>query len=518
MVRPGARRAASMSNGASRTSGQDDLTGFLVQLLERSGPRLLLLHGPAGAGKSSLLHALASRLSTPWVYTLYLQPAVEASEADARPKIGGATTILWMNPRRGAEGAAPAPPMARGHLPNGVEDLPPEFIEEVGRLQATPSATTLVDSWDRDSERFVRDLAPGPSAILTADIPASGFAGLQSTLLSLRVNAVLAVVPELAAPLQSLADSVVELREESKDGARLRVAHITKLRGASQGPRDQLYTLVDGYFRCFPDLPKGFLPPPATPDPDPAGDPVSSLWPGSADFARAFGRLRFGGFTGLSISAGVTEAFATAIAQPIAAHVIRSHGRVVWAPPPALRPSRVLALLKEGVPPDWLRERLRIVSPLGVEPGLGDLGEVVLPLRRELGTGGDLRTATAPGVGPVFPDAYHFLQRAPDGAPALYILSVEGLKASAAVVGLPLNPSTLPAVLASYTKLPRFHGFGYGQIDDPLSTALLPAVDSHLDLRMQYGRAVLTGQRPRTTTYVLDWPGSERRYQLVPCS
>ena len=120
-------------------------------------------------------------------------------------------------------------------------------------------------------------------------------------------------------------------------------------------------------------------------------------------------------------------------------------------------------------------------------------------------------------MGPIFPEAHRFLRSAPEPSPALYVISVEGLKAAAAAAGAPLNPATLPAVLAAYARLPRFHALGYGQADDPISVALISMFTTSLRLEVLCGRPVLHGLRPRTPAYVLDWPGPDGRYTLTPC-
>ena len=501
--------------------GESDVVGWIAEYLQRTGPRFVVLAGPAGAGKSSLLRALFPRLSGEAIFLIYQQPTVTGPDGQSRPQVGGATTLLLADPHR--ETMSPPPrseaPLLAGLVAGERREeyaIPPPFRAAIERMTQNGGGCMLLDSWDRDSERFVRGLVPDPSGLTTFSLPSTEFGTLQSAILGMKNNVVLAVIPELAASLQSLADAVINLREETRNGARVRLVSVPKSRGSGIESRDHLYTLEQGRFRSLADLPAGFSPPSADPDPDP--EPTAgTLWPGSAAFADAFGRLKHGAMTALTLSPDVSDPLATAIVQPLVVHALRAADRVVWMPAPALRPSKAIALVRERVPVDWVRERLRVISASGDDPGLGELAGVVLPLRRAVGTGGDLRAATSPGVGPIFPDAHKFLRMTPEASSALYVMSIEGLKASAAAAGVALNVATLPVVLAAYARLPRFHGFGYGQANDPVAAALLPVTTTTVHLQVVCGRPVLHGERPRTPAFAMDWPTPDGRYTLLPC-
>lgn len=510
------------SERRSLRDGESDMVGWVADYLGRAGPRFVVLYGPVGAGKSSFLRALFPRLSGETAFLLYQQPTGTGSDGRTRLQVGGATTLLLADPH-----PAPAAPPERTEMPmlaglvaegggSSGYDVPPVFRRVIERMARAGGGCLVLDSWDRDSERYVRGMVSDPTAISTFSLPAQEFGALQSAVLGMKNNVVLAVVPELAGALQSLADVLVELKEEDRHGARVRVISVPKSRGSGVESRDHLYTLEAGQFRTLSDLPPSFTPPVAEPDADPELT-AGTIWPGSTAFAGAFGRLKHGGLTAITLAAEASDPLATAIVQPLVAHTLRVGGRVVWMPAPSVRPSKVIGLLRDQVPREWIRERLRIVSASADDPALGDLATVILPLRRELGAGGDVRAATAPGVGPIFPEAHKFLRTTPESSPALYVLSMEGLKASAAVVGVTLNAATLPVVLASYARLPRFHGFGYGRGDDPLVAALLPMVTTQLHLQVICGRPVLHGERPRTSAFVMDWTGEGGRYGLLPC-
>jgi len=502
-----------MPSDAGRSA--PDVVQLLAAYLTTNAPRFLVISGEVGAGKSTLVRALYDALPGPKIVTLYQQPMAATEAGTMRPQLGAATSILLLDPQVG-DPDSPAALAAQAHQrPPGLS-VPEPLTRAVARLEARGGGTAVVDSWDRDTEGWLRGLTKRPEGLPSFPLPAAEFAALQSTLIGLRIGLVLALIPALATPIHSLADAVVELRREDHGGDFVRIVSVPKLRGSAAGRHDLLYTLEGGVFRSFPDLPVGFVPPVGAPEPDPAAS-EPGLWPGNAEFAAAFGRLRSGGLTALAQTPDCPDALAPTLTFPVVAHTLRAGGRVIWMPSPSVRPSRIVGLLKEQVPVDFLRERLRIVSPATEDPGIGDLRSVVLPLRRDGAAEGDLRGGNAPGVGPIFPDAYRFLRGTPEGSPSVYAMSLDGLKASAAAAGVALNPVTLPAVLAAYARLPRFHGFGYGRADDPLAGALLTMVTTYLHLRVQCGRHVVQGLRPRTGAYVLDWPSDSGRFSLVPC-
>lgn len=510
-----------MSERSPPEPGRTDLLPFLLGYL-RSGPsRFVLVSGSVGAGKSSLLRALYAALPTERVYLLYQQPNVRGLSAPGgRPPEAEAPTRLLLVGRLGEGSSAAREPSPFATGPAGTDDsaLPtPPALSHALEAMSADGGTVFVDSWDRDSERFLRSLADETHQVTSLTLPPAEFGQIQGALLGMKVNLVLSVVPEMAEGLHSLADALIQLKEQERGGTRFRVVHVSKFRGASMEAREFLYSLDGGVFRPFPDLPRGFVPPTTPLDPDPEPD-APTIWPGSATFAAAFGRLRPGAFSAVTIAPDTPDTLLPPIVRPLAAQALSVGGRVVWMPSPSVRPSRVLTALQGEIPSDWLRERLRIVSASGDDPGLGELRSIVLPLRREMGARGDVRAANAPGVGPIFPDAHRFLGMAPPGAPAVYLLSLEGLKAAVAAAGLGLNATTLPAVLAAYGRIPRFHGFGYGRADDPLVPELLPLMDTIIHLQVACGRPVLSSLRPRSSSFVMDWPGNDGRYALIPTS
>jgi len=298
------------------------------------------------------------------------------------------------------------------------------------------------------------------------------------------------------------------------EGFRLRVVSVPKLRRSPTPETRYLYSLREGVFYCPPQFAPGFRPPigPPPPDPDPS---EAGLFPGSVAFAGAFGRLRPHGMTGLEVAPRFPSSLTEVFLYPLVAHTLSVGGRVVWIPSASSGPPAVVAALTRFLPPDFLRERLRVLAPGPGEAALGELRAVVLPVRRESGEVREASGSGGAGVGPFFPEAHHFLRSTPEGRPSLYVISLDGLSALASIAGIPLNAETFPLIVGAYLRLPRFHGFGFGRSDDPLTRVMAAAVDTHLRVEERYGRTVLFGIRPRTNPYILDWGDDAGRYSLV---
>ncbi|MCI4358744.1 MAG: ATP-binding protein [Thermoplasmata archaeon] len=479
---------------------------------------MLLITGRPGSGKTSLLTALAQVVQGPRLFVAY-RPE-EASSPDSGDSMASKPSIslLLVDPEPGEPGAVnpgetvltdlgPAAPV----LPSTAGPTPPEILAAIRKMVAQGGGTLFVDSWDRSTEQAFIE---GHDQARVQQLQGS-LGGMREWLSSIPVHAAIALLEDPDPQLQSLADAVVHLGWEEEEGGRLRVASVPKLKGRPLADSRFLFTLVGGRFQC-PPLPRpGFRAPVGPPDPDPELG-AASLWPGSAAFARAFGRLATHSLTGFELAPEMPHRVVEALAFPFAAHVLRSGGRVLWIPSPQSPPSTLLGELSRFVPPDWVRERLRILSAAGSDKALTDLREVVLPIRMSATEGKEPRPATAAPVGPAFPEAHRFLRDTGEGKPSLFLLSFDGLLAVASVGGLTYRPSEFPLIMGAYVRLPNFHGVGFGRSDEPLTVAALPSTDTHLKLRLRHGQIVLFGARPKTNAHLLYWTDPEGRYSLLP--
>jgi len=496
-----------------------DFLAHLEEFLRAPPPETLLILGPAGSGKSTLLRTLITRLRPPGVFLAYrvnqTPPELHRSTEPDVPSV----SLLLVDPNVG-EGSAPkgpaeAPSHLMGFAPTAAqtrEELPPPLMEAIVRLASQGGGYVVVDTWDAASEREFRTRAGDGAAVHLVSASAQF---MRAQFGRLPVRAILAQTGESDPSLLSESDGVIDLGWEEEQGFRIRVLNILKLRHTPAPESRYLYSLDGGHFYCPPQFAPGFRPPVGPPDADPTPD-EPSLFPGSTAFAEAFGRLSYRGLTAIEVPNRFTAPVGDVFLYPLVAHTISVGGRVVWVPSAGSGAAQIVHQLERFVPPDFLRDRLRVLSAGGEERGLGDLRSVVMPVRREASEGGELRAAIAPAVAPLFPDAYRFLLAAPEGRPSLYVIFLDGIAALASVAEIPMKVETYPLVVSSYMRIPRFHGFGFGRADDPITQALLRQVDTHLRVSEKYGRTLLFGMRPRTNPYILDWTDDSGRYSLVP--
>jgi hypothetical protein len=496
-----------------------DFLSHLGAFLDGPPPLSLLVTGGPGTGKSTLLRTLIPRLKGPGFFVAYKTDHAGSDPDLLRPSGGPLVSLLFVGP------SGEGPPDRRGgvtetdrlvsfapaNLPEG-EELPRPIVDAVARLAAAGGGFAVCDSWDAASEAEFRR-AGGPSA--TVEVLSSSVAFMRGTFGEVPVRSVIAASFEPDPEMLSAADGIVRLEWEEVAGFRLRVVSILKLRRTPAPETRYLYTLDGGVFRCPPQFPRGFRPPVGPPDPDPEPD-EESLFPGSVAFADAFGRLRYQGLTGIDVPPRFPSAVADVFLYPLAAHTIASGGRVVWIPSPMSGPLQVATQLSRFVRPDFLRDRLRVLSAAGRETGLGDLAPVALSIRRERSEEPGARPGPPAAGAPLFPHAYRFLQETPEHHAALFVLYLDGLRALGAVGGFAVEPRTLPMIVGTYARLPRFHGFGFARADDPLEEPLAEGVDIQVHVEERYGRTVLFGTRPRTHPFILDWPEAGGRYALIP--
>jgi hypothetical protein len=514
---PEAPSRASADAAASRAGF--DLLPHLAKFLGEPPPLTLLITGASGTGKSILLRTLLAQLPGPRAYVAYRANAGGSAGEQASPDGRPALSLLLVDPGAArheepdpAAGEPTPPPSASPATPPEGEALPPLLAETVSRLATNGGGYLVVDSWDPTSEQEFRSHAAGPESIHELSAPV---ALLLERFRRLPLRVILVVSPATDLGLVSTADGTVELGWEEVEGFRLRVVSIPKLRSTPPPESRYLYALDGGRFYCPPQFPPGFRPPIGPPHPDPAPE-EDSLFPGSQPFADAFGRLRFHGLTGLEVPSRFPSLVADVFLYPLVAHTMAIGGRVLWIPSPSSTPQQIIVQLSRFLPPEFLGDRLRVVSPQAPDPSMGALRSVVLLARRTPSEGELAPKANPLSAGPMFPEAYRFLRGTLEGRPSLYVVYLDGLRAIATITGIPLTVETFPLIMGGYTRLPRFHGIGFGRTDDPLTRAIEAGVDTHVRLIEKYGRSVLLGVRPRTSPFLLDWTDKTGRYALVP--
>jgi hypothetical protein len=513
------------SPGRSPPAPDRTLVGALAQIFRGSPPRVLLVKGPPGSGKTSFHRELLSELGSPHLYLFIslASPPSAPGSANLSERIG-LTLLLVDATGHEVAGAEPEPvddgpgiaslALADPNAPSPETRRSLALVQQaVARLAEQKDGVVVVDSWDRSTEAWLS--ARATSGLGQELAVSTNLHVLFEQVRHAPTHTILCIPAAESDPrVETIVDGVLELQEERWEGPYLRVATISKSWGGQPLTGRHIFSLDGGRFRC--PLPAPIRPPGRIPAPDPDPEPDSAdLWPGSTAFAAAFGRLRPHSLTGIDLPPGLPVGIHEMIALPLKAHVLRSGGRVVTIPPPGMPPATILGNLTRMVPADHLRERLRIVSAAGFDPALGDLKSVVLPVRTDIGSGEDLRSATAPPVVPMLREAHQFLRGTPEGRPCLMVITLDGLRSVASVAGFSYNPLTLPLIVSRYTHLPGFRGLGVGAVNDPLAEGLHPSLDLHLRVVEKYGRLILYGIHPPTPAFILGWPEEERGYSLL---
>ena len=329
------------------------------------------------------------------------------------------------------------------------------------------------------------------------------------------VHLILFVEDDLAEARVSGVDGVVETGYDPLADGSIRLLTLQKLHGVPLAATRYPYTLAGGRFRCATPLPSNYHPPIGPPNPYPPAR-EGYIWPGSADFAAAFGWLREGATTALELDPTIPDYFISCVTTPIVTHVLTVGGRVVWIPQPIALHQAIVQVLIHWVPGPRLTEGLRILSAAGAEQDDPLTRSELLSFQSSSTGGREARARPEERSTPTFLDAVSFLRGVSPGKPALYMLPFDGLRALATVTGNVYEPATFPILTARLAQLPGFHGFGVARSDDPLAVSARGSTETVLRVDGRHGRIFLSGIRPRTAPYVLSWMEGDEKYRLVP--
>jgi hypothetical protein len=453
--------------------------------------------------------------------------------------------------RRSAEGAMMGPDMARASEIERVGDpfgapkvprarttkssrpaspeptdsvaLPPGLAMAWGQIPRDGPSTVLFDSWDS----FYADYLDWVPARARGATPTEGTERrLLRRLLRPGMLFIGVIDQEAPSPLEYEADAVLVTRLDSGQEQPERWLSITKLRQVEIRQSEYPFTLWGGRFQCVPPVPADFSMPPAALEPEPPPVP-GSIWPGSSDFARTFGRLPLGGISLIETDPDVPVIMWGLVALSFAAEIFRLGGRFCFVPPPTLLQTRTWVEGLQNFPPQMLVRQFRVLAPVSDTAYPIELRPIFLPLRdsEHGGFSASLAEGNAQGVAPNstqprFPATTRFVSEHPTKVPNGILVSIDGLVNCARQVGSDYTPESLPTIIQSEVKDQLNHVMVVGRVDDPLSRSLHSSAVLHLRILSRKGRYFIHGVRPTGPNHVITPASSEEGahglYSLIP--
>jgi KaiC/GvpD/RAD55 family RecA-like ATPase len=486
-----------------------DLPREVYEFLRKPGPQSMVLRGPPGTGKTTLALALlenfpgrkiliSTRVSHaelvrefPWIESGGEITAVDGEEIEqSLPEVArvfegiGRVVVDAQNE-----------PIVRGLW------LPSPVKKAVERLVTGEPALVVIDSWDALIERYLGSRMGAPA-------PTPDRAELERMVLDLLVrgSVSLVLVLERAEPtvLDYLVNAVLETGWEVVDSRPERWLRLVKLRGVRVDSPLYPFSLEGGRFNCITSVDTTNAAGHGRFQPEPNAV-AETLWPGSVDYANAFGRLLRHRLTLATRETTVPDYATRLLISPAVAHTLARGGRVAEVLPPGTLPQEVYASYADVLPLKEFVRQVRFLSAVPAPDLAEELQPTVLPLP-------DPR---APLNQPHAPELLKFLSEADPSRPALMVGWISGIRAVAAASGFAYTPETFPGIVLTYLMRCPIHAIYLGPDGDALTTALRPTASVRLRLQERHGRVFLYGEQPMTPSYVLTEGRERAPYRLL---
>jgi KaiC/GvpD/RAD55 family RecA-like ATPase len=478
-------------------------------------PQSLVIRGPPGSGKTMLSLALMETFHGRRIYTS-LRTTRQAL-IDQIPWLGsippGEVEIIdAADELDHIQLHAPAMPGSGGLLEEKAltreqEEflwLPAAVQSAWGMAEAARPTLIVFDSWDAVIDQyFERGLRPRETLPSRMEIERKVLARMT------RGSILLVLVLERDTPsvLDYHVNGIVETFRLTEEGRLERWLSMPKLRGVSISTDMYPFTLAHGKFAAItPTVPgERYRLEPPVPDPHPD---ASGVWPGSTDYAAAFGRLRFGELTLLQLDSAVPREIPRILLGPMLIQTLNAGGGALLIPPPSIDPEDAFLSIRDFVPSEVLNGQLRVLTAVQPSTETDELSNVFVPVHR-IGW-----AKTGPAV-PV-PEDPAFLQRAKSSkSPNLIVAYLSGLQALADAAGVVLAPGALVGIDAAVFPRSKVHVAVVGRSGDPRLESLSPITENHVRIRCPHGRVFLNGHRPYLAPLVLSQELSPEPYRLT---
>jgi KaiC/GvpD/RAD55 family RecA-like ATPase len=487
----------------SASSSRIVLPHELRQFFSGPGPQTLLVRGAPGSGKTtfalSLLELFAGQRfyisgrvrpsdlarSFPWLPLTRVKDPWKVLDLSSSPSSAEEAARLSVLVNRVRQDHEDRTRNERLWLPGAVQ-------EAWARLDRSTPCMVVLDSWDAFIEQYLGRSEPSVDGVPARE-------DMERYLLSLlqSENLKTVLINESAerTHLDYLVDGICVIASEATGEHIERWLSFEKLRNVRIETANYPFTLDGARLRVFPRFPSsGATPRPPEPD---RSENTSSMFPGSHDLERAFGRLQPNALTLIELDPQVPRSVHRILLYPIMTVAMRCKGRVLLVPPPTLDPQDFFVGIRDQIPVHELQNRLRILSLFPNHTMAREAPSLFISPQRITWTRKDL---SMPGI----PDAPFLKAAGRRPGPNLLISYLSGIEA--------LVPSSADIrVREMFPRLARMmfgprstYLVGIGRSDDPDFRESTTVAAVHIRISNRRGRIVVSGKRPYTPEYVLE--------------
>jgi hypothetical protein len=392
---------------------------------------------------------------------------------------------------------------------NGVFDrwkwLPLQLQKLWQSLDPARPTLVVIDSWDGFIDTFLEP----PAAEESRGGPSIDRVEVERIILRsmalMNAHIMLVVERSEPAPTDYLVDGIVDLETRFAEGRAERWVRIRKLRGVQVDEPEYPFTLDGGDFDIVRPLTEKSPASSLVAEADP-GPVAGYLWPGSVDFAEAFGRLPIGHMSLVELDQGVSAAGLRVVLVPMVDAVLRAGGHVLLSIPPTMPVHDFWDVVREHYKPNELARTFRIIAS-------GPGSAVSEEMRGALLQLPDGRASGAP----IYQESLSFLRQPPDardsGNGAFHWHT--GLRLLVQSTGTEYTTDSAPRVAQQILADAPLHLMILGQNGDPVFQSLAEMSTIHLRFQDRAGRIFINGVRPRTHSFALSEGYGGVPYRLV---